>query len=256
MKLPILFLALAMAITTEASNKLQHHIEHERIEDKTFGSLFVYKPMPPFKNFVIFASGNYGWASPASDMARALAEEGNLVIGFSTPAYMKNAMVKKNCVQAAKDFLALAGFLRGRFALDSSRKPLLYGFSTGATLAFATTLQQTSPIFQATVGMAFCPDLKEADQFCKMGSLAIANASDGFESKRMLTIAKEPLTSFYALNGEKDKFCKATATSEFVKSLNQNKIELQMIPDTDHFFQTEKKWKTHFLKLLERVSRQ
>src|SRR5437868_2886035 len=127
------FLLALWAIPSQA----QERISHGRFEDVT-----LYRPASEVKGFVLFLSGDGGWDDEVERMAKALVAEGVLVAGIDTPQLF-DALRKDgaDCVLPDGDLENLSHYLQGYARLPTYFTPVLVGYSSGATLAYAMVAQ-------------------------------------------------------------------------------------------------------------------
>lgn len=103
------------------------------------GKVTLYQPKGPPKGAVIFLSGDGGWNPGVMNMARRIAGQGAVVAGVSTPAFLKSLEGDSSkCINPNFALRALAQDIQHRAGMRSYVHPILGGYSSGATVAFAT----------------------------------------------------------------------------------------------------------------------
>ncbi|WP_374651787.1 AcvB/VirJ family lysyl-phosphatidylglycerol hydrolase [Rhizorhabdus sp.] len=101
-----------------------------------------YRPQGPIRSVAIFLSGDGGWNLGVVDMAKALAARGVAVAGLSVPAFQKQLEKGgSSCVNPNYALQALAQDYEHRLALPAYVQPILVGYSSGATMAYAALAQ-------------------------------------------------------------------------------------------------------------------
>ncbi len=107
-----------------------------------FGHLHIYKAVEQPKHVVLFISGDGGWNLGVIDMARSLAGPDSMVVGIDITHYIKqlNASSEK-CDYPAAHFEALSQYLQKKYKFTQYTLPVLVGYSSGATLVYATLAQ-------------------------------------------------------------------------------------------------------------------
>jgi type IV secretory pathway VirJ component len=137
-----------------------HAQEPERVSHGRFTDVALYKPAGEPKAFVLFLSGDGGWNQGVDGMARSLVSEGAIVAGIDVPRFLASfAHDGASCVYPDGDLENLSHYLQGYLQLPTYYTPVLVGYSSGATLAYAMLAQAPSGTFAAGVSLGFCPDL-------------------------------------------------------------------------------------------------
>jgi type IV secretory pathway VirJ component len=107
-----------------------------------FGTLHIYKTSDHPSNVVLFLSGDDGWNPGAVDMARSLAELESMVVGIDTTHYIDELNASKDrCNYAAAHFEDLSQYLQKKYGFALYTPPVLVGYSSGATMVYATLAQ-------------------------------------------------------------------------------------------------------------------
>ncbi len=158
----ILLLVATLLVTSGPS----HAEESERFG--RFGELMLYRNTPHPTQVVLFVSGDGGWNQGVVDMAKALVSLDALVVGIDIRTYL--ATLRKSddeCLYPAADFEALSQYLQKKLDFPSYRIPVLVGYSSGATLVYATLAQAPPNTFRGGISLGFCPDLGVVKPFCE-----------------------------------------------------------------------------------------
>ena len=125
-----------------------------------FGKVTLYYETPHPSQVVLFVSGDGGWNLGVIDMAKALTSLNALVVGIDIVSYVKQlAQSTEKCSYPAADFEALSQFVQKKLQFTNYLTPVLVGYSSGATLVYATLVQAPSTIFRGAISLGFCPDL-------------------------------------------------------------------------------------------------
>jgi len=141
----------------------EQHVSHGRFDD-----VAVYVPHGTPQGFVLLLSGEDGWTSTMDGMARGIAAHGAMVAGLDTAKF--NAALEKDggqCVFPDGDLENLSRFVQAYFHLPTYLSPILAGYSTGATLAYATLVQAPKNTFAGAVSVDFCPNYPLTKPLCK-----------------------------------------------------------------------------------------
>ncbi len=219
-----------------------------------FGSVSVYgqdnlKP----QRFVIFLSGDAGWNAGMASMVKPLLDRGAVVVGVSTPEYLKQLRgIKEKCHYPAADFEALSHLLQKQWHFPRYIRPTLLGYSSGATLAYATLVQAPPQTFAGAVSMGFCPDLGIDRPFCKGHGLTAEpwKKKKGFDLLPTATL-EQP---WYILNGTQDQVCPIAPQRAFAAKTPRS-ILLEL-PKVGHGFSVPKNWAPSLNEALEKISAQ
>ncbi|MEJ2690342.1 MAG: AcvB/VirJ family lysyl-phosphatidylglycerol hydrolase [Deltaproteobacteria bacterium] len=209
----------------------------ERMQFGRFGTVTIYRPVSEIQNVALFVSGDGGWNLGVIDMAKALASLGTLVVGIDITHYLKDiARGRETCTYAAADFEELSHYLQKRLNLPHYLPPLLVGYSSGATLAYAVLVQAPIGTFQGAISLGFCPDLPLSKPFCRGNGL---EAETGPKGKGFSFLPAPHLKlPWVALQGTIDQVCDATETKSFVQQTGN--AQLVMLPKVGHGFSVQK----------------
>ena len=146
-------------------------LPEEVIQFGHFGDVHLYRNTPHPKYVVLFVSGDGGWNLGVIDMAKALADLDALVAGIDITTYLKRLQsTKEACNYPAADFEGLSQFLQKHCAFPDYGQPLLVGYSSGATLVYAT-------LAQAPPNSSDCPKSGTGFPFSATGCHSSSKAS-------------------------------------------------------------------------------
>jgi type IV secretory pathway VirJ component len=232
-------LALLAALALSPAALAQQDISHGRFKD-----VALYRPQGEVKSVVLFLSGDGGWNQGVTGMAQALVDQGAMVVGISVPQVVKSLeMDQDRCVYPAGDIENLSHYLQGYARLPTYMTPVLVGYSSGASLAYALLAQAPEGTFSGALSLGFCPDLKINKPLCKGEDLRSVPRKDG-KGFDMLPDSKlhAPWT---ALQGEQDQVCDAKATQAFVSKVPG--ASLVMLPQVGHGYSVPKNWMPQYL---------
>jgi type IV secretory pathway VirJ component len=181
-----------------------------------FGKIALYQTSARPNNVVIFISGDGGWNLGVVDMARALSKLDALVAGIDINDYLRAlAHTSAKCAYPAADFENLSKFIQKSKGFAQYRQPVLVGYSSGATLAYAVLAQAPPNTFRGAVSLGFCPDLVLAAPLCRGSGLQWQEPVKG---KTYLFLPADHLTApWIAFQGTIDKVCNAVETEQFAE---------------------------------------
>jgi type IV secretory pathway VirJ component len=227
-----------------------------------FGEITVYRPATAPKSVVLFISGDGGWNLGVVDMARHLIDMGALVVGIDIRSYLKAVNAATNsCRSFGVDFEGLAHEVERRMKLTDYLPPIIVGYSSGATLAYATIVQSPKGTFGGAMSLGFCPDFAVTQSICKSNGLAYdvdfgkepaAHVAKGVFFKQ----APHNATPWAVFQGDADQVCDPPATRDFVAGVAN--AELVWLPKVGHGFSVERNWlpqfRASFMKLTARAA--
>ena len=238
MKRISLVLAFALGLFSAAGQAAQEADSFGR-----FGILSLYYTSPQPAHVVLFISGDGGWNLGVIEMAQALADLVALVVGIDITHYLKQlAGSNDKCSYAAADFEALSKYVQKKHGYPTYVPPVIVGYSSGATLAYAVLVQSPPNTFQGAISLGFCPDLPLNKPFCKGNGLE-GEAGPKGKGVSFLPAPKLP-TPWIAFQGTIDRVCNADATQDYVKQVGH--AETVLLPKVGHGFSVQKNWMPQF----------
>lgn len=213
------------------------------------GTVAIEQPRGDPQHVVIFLSGDGGWNKGVVDMARHLVDEGALVAGVDVTQMERQARDSHAaCVGSAGMLEGLSHFVQQKYGMQHYLKPVLVGYSSGATLAYATLAQAPPGTFRGAVSLGFCPDLEWSKPLCRGEGLEHEPAKTGFVYRPAAHLA-EP---WVALQGEQDQVCSAGQTRDFVARVPG--AEAVSLPKVGHGYSVERNWLPQFTAAFRRVA--
>jgi type IV secretory pathway VirJ component len=215
-----------------------------------FGEVTVYRPPSP-RHLVLFLSGDGGWNLGVKGMARSLTDLDATVVGIDIRKYEKAiASAQDPCTEAAADFTALARAVEEKLGLLHSTRPILVGYSSGATLAYALLVQAEPHTFGGALVLGFCPDLDLEKPLCPGHGLTFTPLPKG---KGYLFDAAGTLEDpFIVFQGDLDQVCDPQKTAAYTRKVRQG--ELVWLPKVGHGFSVERRWLPQFKEAFLRLA--
>lgn len=236
-KIHKLTLALAITFFTCCS------FAQEALSYGRFGKLTIYQPPIAANNLVLFVSGDGGWEYGVVNMARFLAEQGALVVGIDSKQYRANlAHQKTGCLYPAADFEQLSMMLQKKYHFTDYHKPILAGYSYGATLIYAMLAQAPAGTFRGGISLGFAPDIELPASLCA-GSGLTYHTVKGKKGYFMNPVAELP-APLIALNGMIDQSSDYKTALSFFKGMKQ--AQLVSLPKVGHGFSIADNWLPQF----------
>lgn len=216
-----------------------------------FGTVFLYREKPQPAHVALFVSGDGGWNVGVIDMARELAAHDALVVGIDIIHYLKQlASAAEKCSYPAADFEALSQFVQQQLNYPSYITPVLVGYSSGATLVYATLVQAPATTFRGALSLGFCPDLPLTKPFCKGSGLEWRPGPKG-KGVTFLPAANLEVP-WIALQGNIDQVCNPDSTENYVKQIQQG--EIVRLPKVGHGFSVPPNWLPQFQQAFSRLA--
>ena len=215
----------------------------EKISFGRFGAVTVYSAVPHPSQVVLFISGDGGWNLGVVDMARTLASLDALVVGVDIVHYERElSKSNEKCSYPAADFELLSKFAQKKFNYKDYITPILVGYSSGATLAYATIVQAPPTTFKGAISLGFCPDLPLTKPLCKGSGLLWKTGPKG---KGYSFLPADHLeVPWVALQGTIDQVCNPDETRNYVSQVKGGQIII--LPKVGHGFAVPKNWLPQF----------
>lgn len=204
-----------------------------------FGKVKLYIPSQKPNSVVLFVSGDGGWQYGVINMAKNIANQGALVLGIDAKDYVKAlSRISRECYYPAADFEMLSLSVQRKYNFPIYIKPVLIGYSFGATLVYGILAQAPANTFKGAIALGFSPDLDISKPLCKGMGLTYHVLKKGktyyFEQTKGLT------APFIALHGMKDLSCSYAVTRDFLKDVPRAK--LVTLPKVGHGFSIADNW--------------
>lgn len=223
----------------------------ERLSHGRFKDIAIYRPVGTPKSFVMFLSGDGGWSLGVVSMAKTLVAQGALVAGINTPKLI--AEMEKDdgdCVYPDGDLENLSHFIQAYYKLPTYLAPVLVGYSSGATLAYASLVQAPEDTFSGALTLGFCPDLNLHKPLCKGNGIEFTKRNDGAGVDFLP--AKKLGDEWITLHGAIDQVCDVPATKAFVAKVP--KAEFVELPKVGHGFSVPANWMVQYQAAFAKLS--
>jgi type IV secretory pathway VirJ component len=220
-----------------------------------FGAVSGYRGETEPRDVVLFLSGDGGWNLGVVSMAERLKDKGAVVAGIDIRHYL--AQLEKSadkCVSPAVDFENLSRYLQAKLGFKRYLQPTLVGYSSGATLAYATLAEAPEGLFKGALSIGFCPDLDLKKPVCKGSGIEAAPRRDakGLLKGVNFLPAKQLSGKWISLQGEIDQVCPADATQKFIAAVPGG--DIVMLPKVGHGYGVDKNWVPQFEAAYERIT--
>jgi type IV secretory pathway VirJ component len=234
----------------EAPKATQSAPPTETLSYGRFGTVWLYRRTPHPSHVALFFSGDGGWNLGVVDMAQILAGQDTLVVGISVPYYVQKINAsKESCTYAASDLELLSKFVQKKLGFPNYEPPVLVGYSSGATLAYAALVQAPPNTFKGAISMGFCPDLPLTHNFCPGHGIA---SDPGPKGKgivfRPATTLEHPWIAF---QGTIDQVCFKDDVVKYTAQVKGSRTVL--LPDVGHGFSKTNKWAPQFREAFQSI---
>ena len=216
-----------------------------------FGPIAVYRPAETPTSVALFFSGDGGWNQGVVDMARAAAANGTLVVGVSTPHYLKMVDASgERCAYFAGDAESLSQYAQKQLGLPRYQPPILIGYSSGAALAYAAVAQAPDNTFLGAISIGFDPRLPTQTPACERNGLT---TTEGPTSKgRVVSPVAGLPAPWVVLHGTQDVVSPIDSVAAFVHSVSG--AELVSLPTVGHGFSKQTAWLPQFKDAVLRLA--
>jgi type IV secretory pathway VirJ component len=215
-----------------------------------FGTIHVYAPPFPPQQVVVFLSGDGGWNLGVVPMARRLAAEGALVAGVDVRRVFASLSGASPCAYPAGGLEELSRAVQLRQRLPRYHRPVLVGYSSGATLAYAAVAQAPVETFRGALSLGFCPDVPLATPLCRGRGLTSRPLAKGLG--RDLDPFPGLAVPWTVLHGDIDQVCAADAASAFVSRTGSGRIV--RLPKVGHGFSVTSRWEPQYVDAFRAIA--
>ena len=218
-----------------------------------FGRVTLYMPEGKPRSMVLFLSGDGGWHLGVVSMARAFTAAGAAVAGLDVRHYLADISAHPGpCRYMAADFETLAHRVQRELHLDDYQLPLLYGYSSGATVAYAVLVQSPPGTFGGAVSLGFCPDQKFGGVPLCPGPGAQLSYHPGAKGSFVFDPAPRLSDRWFAFQGQNDQTCPLAAIDDFAQHVaNSTVIRLAGV---GHGFGVEDRWLPQLVATLDSLA--
>lgn len=235
--------AIAIAMAVVALLPRPSAAQTETLRDPTFGRISIYAPAGAPGAVVLFVSGDGGWNLGVVAMAERLRDLGALVVGIDIRAFLRGLAASTSCAYPAGDLEELARNVQLHRKLPAYKRPILVGYSSGATLVYAAIASAPPETFAGAISLGFCPDILIHPPLCEMRGLKTRKRSDklGYDVQPF-SGSRVP---WMVLQGEIDQVCDPAGTRAFVAATGNARVfSLQKV---GHGFGVPRNWEPQFL---------
>jgi type IV secretory pathway VirJ component len=215
-----------------------------------FGTVTVYTPEGKPQSVVLFISGDGGWQLGVVRMAQQLVAKNAVVVGIDVRRYLAAiTRAQRSCRSLAGDFENLSHAVQKQLHLNEYHVPVLIGYSSGATIVYATLAQGPPGTFAGGMSLGFCTDqdFKGARLCPGTGLRYKRNAKGAYVLEPDPKLAQP----WVALQGQQDMVCPPAKVDRFVAAIPD--ATLVKLPKVGHGFGVERNWVPQFLSAYEGI---
>ncbi|HEY4213843.1 MAG TPA: AcvB/VirJ family lysyl-phosphatidylglycerol hydrolase [Steroidobacteraceae bacterium] len=224
-----------------------------------FGTATVYVPDGTSRSVAIFVSGDGGWKLGVTDMAKALRDDGAVVIGIDIRRYIASLKASAQkadpvCQSLAGDFETLSHRIQKELGVSEYHVPVLVGYSSGATIVYAALVQSPTGTFEGAMSLGFCADQDFGGAaLCPGTGLHYAPGQGKLQKGEwVVDPAKTLKQPWIALQGQKDEVCSPPAVDAFAAQTPMSQVI--RLPAVGHGFSVERNWMPQFLEAYRRLN--
>jgi type IV secretory pathway VirJ component len=204
-----------------------------------FGPIAVYRPAGEPSSVALFFSGDGGWNLGVVDMARSIAATGTLVLGVSTPRYLKKVDASGDrCAYYAEDAEAISQYAQKQLGVTRYQPPILIGYSSGAGLVYATLAQAPANTFAGAISIGFDPLLPTSTAACSRNGLSSTVGPKG--KGRFIAPVSQLPGPWIVLQGARDVVSPIDSVAGFVHAVPG--AELVTLATVGHGFSRQTAW--------------
>jgi type IV secretory pathway VirJ component len=241
-------IALAVAVSWQGMGAAP---QPEAFVARGFGTVAVYRPAGDPTHVVLFVSGDGGWNLGVVSMADRLRSLGALVVGVDIRAFLKGLESTPGCAFPAGNLENLSRDVQLRYRLPVYHRPILVGYSSGATLVYAAIAAAPPETFAGAISLGFCPDLELRAPLCQMRGLRATKRSKGPGVD--LAEYPESRVPWMVLQGEIDQVCSPDQTRRFVAATGS--ARLFSLPKVGHGFGVPARWEPQFVEAYQTIAK-
>lgn len=208
------------------------------------GNVATYRPQGRVRGVVLFLSGDGGWNLGVVDMAKALTQQGVLVAGLSTPTLVKSLEANHDkCINPNFALMALAQDVEHKMGLPRYIKPILAGYSSGATIAYVALAQAPVGIYRGAVSLGFGADINGTKPWCAARGLTVKPIAKP-EKGWLFGPVPHLSAPWLVLQGMDDQVVSPSDTKAFTSGIPE--AQLIELPKVGHGFSVQSRWMPQF----------
>jgi type IV secretory pathway VirJ component len=237
---------------TSASERTGLPSNAERISHGLLRDVIVYRPSDVPNSFVIFLAGEEGRTPILIELVQELTLRGALVATVDTTGFVSTLeKVRGDCRYSAGDLDNLSHFVQAYYRLPTYFRPLLAGYSSGASLSYAALAQADDTTFAGALAIAFRPELQMAAPLCPSRALTVRMRPDEAVMDFQPTGASLPPVEI--IEGDRDSPAEAERARSFVRQLPT--AHVVAVPGEGNSLTMSEAWTSQFLDSFSSLQR-
>lgn len=216
----------------------------------TFGQVALYAPAGAPEQVVLFVSGDGGWNLGVVSMAERVRDLGALVAGIDIRRFLESLEASQGCAYPAGALEELSRAVQLHRGVPAYKRPVLVGYSSGATLVYAALAAAPPETFAGAISLGFCSDLEIRNAPCRQRGLAFEKSPKrvGYDLAPFAKLA----VPWMVLQGEADQVCDPAATRAFVTATGA--ARLFWLPRVGHGFSVPRNWEPQFVEAYRAIT--
>jgi type IV secretory pathway VirJ component len=221
----------------------------ETLKAPLFGTVSLYTPTGAPRAVVLFVSGDGGWNLGVVSMAETLRDRGALVAGIDIRTFTAGLESGKGCPYPAGALEELARSVELHRKMSAYKRPILVGYSSGATLVYAALAAAPAETFAGAVSLGFCSDWEIHREPCVARGLRPTKKAKGVGYD--LAPFAALTVPWMILQGESDQVCAPAKTRAFVAETGH--ARLFSLSKVGHGFSVPRNWEAQFVEAFEAI---
>ena len=211
----------------------------------------VYLPAGKPAGFTMLLSGDEGWTPAVEDLAHRLAQRGAMVVGIDLAKLKANLNSDSNeCVFPDGDLENLSHFVQAYERAPNYLAPLLVGYGTGGTFAYAMLAQAPRNTFAGALTLGFQPGLELDKPLCRGSGVEFVKRASGHGVDFLPS--QNLGNPWVALQGEKDRVAPFPAARDFVAKVRGAAVV--PLPNVGHDFAATALWLPQFAAAYDKLA--
>jgi type IV secretory pathway VirJ component len=243
--------SLALALGLPFASTARSGEPTETLIVPTFGKVTVYAPNGAPDQVVLFVSGDGGWNLGVVPMAERVRDLGALVVGIDIRAFLKSLEDSKSCAYPAGPLEELSRAVQLHRKFPVYKRPILVGYSSGATLVYAALAGAPTETFAGGISLGFCPDFEIHNAPCRQRGLSFEKKAKGvgYDLAPFAGLG----APWMVLQGEVDQVCEPAPTRAFVAATGS--ARLFSLPKVGHGFSVTRNWDPQFVEAYRAIGK-
>ncbi|MFN8390737.1 MAG: AcvB/VirJ family lysyl-phosphatidylglycerol hydrolase [Bdellovibrionota bacterium] len=241
----------AIVILFTLTGARRSDVEMSTFTFSPFGTVRLYPAAASAEKerLTLFVTGDGGWSPTMNHLAEMLVHRGSAVVSINIAPYIKALRAAPGaCGYPAGDFENLAKAAEKQLGFHEYHRPLLIGYSSGATLVYAA-LNEAPKSFLGALSLGFCPDFPVTKPLCKGRGLQSKPDAKAHGVDFLPDASLE--AKWIVFQGDSDQVCAPASTEEFTRAVKD--AEFILLPKVGHGFSVWDRWHNQFDEAFHRL---